>query len=72
MKTISEEKKELSTKFATQLEQFIDNNSTDPLSYVISEESIRRAYNLLEFFNKTKLVLSGNSSNSLFLTYYFF
>ena len=67
MKTISEEKKELSTKFATQLEQFIDNNSTDPLSYVISEESIRRAYNLIIFL--TKLVLSGNSSKSLFLTF---
>jgi hypothetical protein len=53
--TISSEKKNLTPDFALRLEEHFKTIN----SFTVSGENLVRGYNILEFFNKTKLVLAG-------------
>ncbi len=53
----SNEKLELTTEFTNQLETHIKSLPSD---VTIGKMNMQRSFSLLEYFNKTKLILSGN------------
>jgi hypothetical protein len=52
---VAKQKLNLTQDFAEDVEEYLKEVN----SFEISEQSMIRGYNLLEYFNKTKLILSG-------------
>ncbi len=59
VKNKSEEKRELNRKFVNDLNIYFKERSLDHKFNIVDKIDIDRAYNLLTYFNVTKLILAG-------------